>query len=263
MTPNETASTDSYFTKLPPELIADIFVQLPDLESVQSVISTCRTFCTVFQESQLRLVRSLLHRTVHLESDDSIYNGLQTLKFIITRKIIRRDVALSMFKTVWPLFVERRYDQLLMPFARALAWSLATNGKQADAIQLLQDVWEEEAPFSWTMTEHTLKSRPLSLLPLDMLLRRLQCLQPWPIEATSSLKAVPIATITQSKVRWEIPATSVSGLQQDYLSRTGILFTSEEIHILFSSTDRPSGLETLLGITHVPCQLPKPPSYQS
>jgi hypothetical protein len=110
MTSTKTSSADSYFTKLPPELITEILVELPDLESVHSVISTCCTLCSVYQESQLRVISLLLHRTVYLDSDHGIYNALQMLRFIITRKIIRCDIALLIFKAAWPLFAVKQYE---------------------------------------------------------------------------------------------------------------------------------------------------------
>lgn len=258
MASTETSSADSYFTKLPPELITEILVELPDIESLHSVLSTCYTLCSVFQESQLRVISSLFHRTVSLDSDHGIYNALQMLKFIITRKIIRRDVALLMFKTAWPLFAAKQYEQMLFPFGRALAWSLVKNEKQPDAIQVLQDIWKEEQPFSWKMTKHTLDGRPLTLLPLDQLLRELQCEKQRPIELTSALNTVTIVTLTQTKAHWDIPVTSICGFEQGFLLRTGILFTDNGIHILFSSTQEPlvSDLETILTVTQVPCQLP-------
>jgi hypothetical protein len=147
---------------------------------------------------------------------------------------------------------------MLFPFCRALAWSLVKNEKQPDAIQFLQDIWKEEQPFSWKMIKHTLHGRPLTLLPLDMLLRQLQCEKQWPTEITSALDIIPIATLTQTKVHWDIPVTSICRFQRDFLLRTGILFTDEGIHILFSSTQNAliSSLETILSVTQVPCQLP-------
>ncbi len=257
-TKTETSSANSYFTKLPPELIAEILVELPDLESVHSVISTCYTLYNSYLESQLRVISLLFHRTVRLDSDHGIYKTLQMLKIIITRKIIRRDVALFIFETAWPLFAAKKYEQMLFPFGRALAWSLVKNKKQPDAIQILQDMWKEGQPFSWNMTKHSLHGRPLTLLPLDMLLRQLQGEEQWPTETTSTLNTVPIATITQTKLHWDIPVTSICGFQQDFFLRTGILFTEGGIHILFSSTQNAlvSSLETILTVTQVPCQLP-------
>ncbi|KAL2851096.1 hypothetical protein BJY01DRAFT_209467 [Aspergillus pseudoustus] len=249
MTSSKTLSADSYFTKLPPELITGILAELPDLESVHSVISTCSRLCTVYQASQLRVISLVFHRRVYHDSDHGIYRALQMLKFIITQKIIQRDVALFIFKTAWPLFAAKEREQMLFPFGRALAWSFAKNEKQLDAVQILQDIWKEGQPFSWKMTKHTPYGRPLTLLPLEMLLRQLQCEKQWPIETTSTLDTVSIATITQTEVRWDIPITSICKSQQDFLLRTGILFTEGGIHILFS-------VDAILSVTQVPCQLP-------
>lgn len=207
---------------------------------------------------QLRVLSLLLHQTVDLDSDHGIYKALQMLTIIISQNIIRRDVALSIFKTAWPLFAAKHYEQLLIPFSRALAWSLVKSEEQLDAIQILQDILKAEQPFCWTTTKHTLNDRPLTLLPLDMLLRQLRCDELWPMEMASTLNTVPIAIITETKVLWGMPATSMCRFHQDALLRTGILFADDGIHIIFSSTQNGflSRLEIILSVTQVPCQLP-------
>jgi len=52
-----------------------------------------------------------------------------------------------MLTRVWPMFSERRLEVLLIPIGIAIARALHISGRVADAITLLEDIWECNEPF--------------------------------------------------------------------------------------------------------------------
>lgn len=144
---------------LPPELLLKIIGNLKDLEDLFSAILTCRRIFDIFQEAQRPLIKSTFAKYFRLNTEQELYKVLTQLSCIVRRGIVRSDFVCHIFEIGWGIF-KQKYQELLIPFGRALAWSYVLDGRRGDAVCLLQLIQNGEPPFGWSM-------RSLSQLPLQ------------------------------------------------------------------------------------------------
>lgn len=234
----------SHLTDLPDELIVHILKYVRDLANVHSAIGTCKRLRDVYVESQRLIIRSVILGTVRLDDDRNTYRLLHLLQFIISHAIIRRDVAISLFEDAWSLFKQKQYthlfygqknyEQILHPFGRALAWSLVLDGRQSDAIKLLQDIINGSGSFE---TKHIF-DHPPTLQPLEELLQRLLSeqqdggLDTEPL--ISSDIEICMAKVDRTGIVWDATDRDLKATDRRKLARQGILFRKKSILIPFS-----------------------------
>lgn len=77
----------------------------------------------------------------------NVGKGFKELGFAICRDFMPRDCVKEALTTSWPIFAERQLGELLLPLARALAWSYCIDEREDVAIKLLKHVWHRRQPF--------------------------------------------------------------------------------------------------------------------
>jgi hypothetical protein len=238
------AMNGSLLSTLPIELIEEILMNVLDLQSIHSASQTCKCIYDVYQRphSQVKIIKSTILRISGQQSAYQVYCLLQTLQFIINKKIVQRDIVQSIFKDMWKVFAEKEQEQLLIPFGKALAWSYNLDGRKSDAIHLLKTIWDPNGPFTLKETQDTWLDRPSALIPVKSLLDRLDPADgshsPSPAALKKFQKEVPIAKICLEEIEWEVEWDTIRDqldeFQQTKLMKNGILFGERFIMIKFS-----------------------------
>jgi hypothetical protein len=160
------------------------------------------------------------------------------LQFVIKQTTVQREVARSIFQDGWKLLAEIEYEQLLIPFGKALAWSYALDKRESEAIHLLQNMWDKNEPFLVKEPRYTRSRRPSTLLPVKRLLDQLHPMDdshsPTTTELQEFQEEVPIAKICPGEIEWNTTISHLDEFQQTQLLKNGILFQEDFIMIKFS-----------------------------
>ncbi|EED14470.1 hypothetical protein TSTA_106800 [Talaromyces stipitatus ATCC 10500] len=208
----------SPFSALPTELIIKVLMELPDLHSIHSLSRASRRVYEIYQDPQLQLqiIRSLILQAGDFSAEANLYSLLQTLKYIIKEKM-----------DGWKPFAENGYEQLLIPFARVLAWSYASNKRKPEAVRLLKKIINQEEPFN---SRDSLPKSSLTFLPLRMLLHRLRPkTQPPSMTQLERLREdVPVTEVRPGSVKWDVISEES---RQTALSQKEIIFKKDLIMI--------------------------------
>ncbi|KAF3404139.1 hypothetical protein DPV78_003411 [Talaromyces pinophilus] len=200
-------------------------------------MAACKRLFHIYQASQLEIIRSTILRIPDRQSESKCYDLLRILQFVIKQEIVQRDVARSILQDLWKLLAEKGYEQLLIPFGKALAWSYAKRGRELEAIRLLQNIWDQDEPFPLKEPEDTWSGRPSTLLPVKRLLDQLYPIDDSHSPTTTELhefQEVPIAKIRPGEIEWNATISQVDKSQQTQLLKNGILFERDFIMIKFS-----------------------------
>jgi hypothetical protein len=231
---------------LPTELIQQILGELQGLDDLFLALLACRSLRDAFLGAQQMMIKSITSMHFHLEINSAIYNALNSLKFIVRRDIIRRDVALSLFKATWKQFRAGHREELLIPFGRALAWSLVLNGCRSDASRLLQQIWEGFELFSPSTL--WVSGRPPTYQPVRELLKQLL---PPEMSAKNTctnisaaiaellfeqqFEALPVVMVVSSKITWQRACdVCLDNIELRQLLRNGVLFKGNAMVVKYN-----------------------------
>ncbi|KAH6986599.1 hypothetical protein EDB80DRAFT_874626 [Ilyonectria destructans] len=160
---------------LPVEILTMIFGCLHDFETLASAAATCRSFHTSFQDNSQAIIRAIFANVCGRVRDNNIGEIFWQLEFAIRRCLIpRADVEAALGRS-WSIFAEQELGELLLPLARALAWSYCIDDQEDAAIQLLTMVWDGTAPFHRARPNKgsATPRKPPSYLPIGSLLQDL------------------------------------------------------------------------------------------
>jgi hypothetical protein len=100
----------------------------------------------------------------------------------IKRVCVKRDIILQIFENAWTYLYERELEELLIPIAMGLAWSLELDDRRQDAINFLTQIYEQRPPFLLSLCRPSLKSyrrtekqseSPYTFAPLEYLIYKL------------------------------------------------------------------------------------------
>jgi hypothetical protein len=188
------------------------------------------------------VIKSITSMHFHLEINSAIYNALNSLEFIVRRDIIRRDVALSLFEATWKQFRAGHREELLIPFGRALAWSLVLNGRRSDASRLLQQIWDGFELFS-PSTGRSPTYQPVRELLKQLLPPRTSAKNTSTdiLAATAELlferqfEALPVVTVASSKITWQRACdVCLDNIELRQLLRNGVLFKGNAMVVKYN-----------------------------
>lgn len=146
-----------HLTEIPVELVIMIFKDLPDLESLFSIIRTCRRLYQCFKNNDLCIITSIVsnihQRAIQLDLQANPFPNrgsclmIQQLIFAIKKKCIRREIVLQMFKNAWAFLVGKGLEELLIPVGIELARTVGLNDHRQNAIEFLQQIALGQPPF--------------------------------------------------------------------------------------------------------------------
>jgi hypothetical protein len=188
------------------------------------------------------VIKSITSMHFHLEINSAIYNALNSLEFIVRRDIIRRDVALSLFEATWKQFRAGHREELLIPFGKALAWSLVLNGRRSDASRLLQQIWDGFELFS-PSTGRSPTYQPVRELLKQLLPPRTSAKNTSTdiLAATAELsfkrqfEALPVVTVASSEITWQRACdVCLDNIDLGQLLRNGVLFKGNAMVVKYN-----------------------------
>lgn len=174
---------------LPSELTAMVLKNLPDFNSLLSAIQTCRDLYSCYKDNEKSIVTSIfstiLQNAIRHNSQHALLGPgliIQQLIVAIKRACVNRDIIVQIFTDAWKYLYEKELEELLIPIAMGLAWSLELDDRTQDAINFLTQVYEQRPPFLLSMFRPSLKHYhhtekqsefPYTFAPLEYLLYKL------------------------------------------------------------------------------------------
>lgn len=104
----------------------------------------------VYLENQRSVVREIFWRKCARVRYYTLQEIFGELAFAIRHEFIAREHVHEIFTTVWPIFSDRKLEQLLFPLARVFAWTLCIDDRETDAIAFLENIWDQKLPFKFS-----------------------------------------------------------------------------------------------------------------
>ncbi|KAF3399178.1 hypothetical protein DPV78_006375 [Talaromyces pinophilus] len=174
---------------LPPELTAMVLKSLPDFNSLLSAMQTCRDLYSCYQDNEKSIITSvsstILQNAIRYDRQHGLLGPgliIQQLIFAIKSACVNRDFILEIFTDAWKYLYAKELEELLIPIAMGLAWSLELDDRKQDAISFLTQINEQRPPFLLSSFKPSLKNyrhtekppeSPYTFAPLEYLLYKL------------------------------------------------------------------------------------------
>ncbi|BDD57634.1 hypothetical protein MAP00_002981 [Monascus purpureus] len=172
-----------------PELTAMVFKNLPDFNSLLSAMQTCRDLYSCYQDNEKSIITSIfstiLQNAIRYDRQHGLLGPgliIQQLIVAIKSACVNRDVVLQIFTDAWKYLYEKDLEELLIPIAMGLAWSLVLDDRKQDAINFLTQIYEHRPPFLLSSFRLSVKhyrrpekhpESPSTFAPLEYLLYKL------------------------------------------------------------------------------------------
>jgi hypothetical protein len=174
---------------LPPELTAMVLKSLPDFNSLLSAMQTCRDLYSCYKDNEKSIITlifsTILQNAIRYDRQHGLLGpGLIIRQLIVAIKsaCVNRDVILEIFTDAWKYLYAKELEELLIPIAMGLAWSLELDDRKQDAISFLTQINEQRPPFLLSSFKPSLKNyrrmekhpeSPHTFAPLEYLLYKL------------------------------------------------------------------------------------------
>lgn len=244
---------------LPPELTAMVLKSLPDFNSLLSAMQTCRDLYSCYQDNEKSIITSIsstiLQNAISYDRQHGLLGPgliIQQLIVAIKSACVNRDVILEIFTDAWKYLYAKELEELLIPIAMGLAWSLELDDRKQDAISFLTQINEQRPPFLLSSSKPSLKNyrrtekhpeSPHTFAPLEYLLYKLnkenmhfseaeteQQLLEWMCHREEKLQKLPAALICRYGIKFF--------MTEDQL-QNGIRIEEHSVVVRISSWPRP------------------------
>jgi hypothetical protein len=180
---------DQRLVNLPSELTAMVLKNLPDFNSLLSAMQTCRVLYSRYQVHEKSIITSIfstiLQNAIRYDRQHGLLGPgliIQQLIVAIKSACVNWDVILEIFTDAWKYLYKKELEELLIPIAMGLAWSLKLEDRREDAINFLTKIHKQQQPFLLSLFRPSVKryhrtekhpKSPYTFAPLEYLLYKL------------------------------------------------------------------------------------------
>ncbi|OJD27145.1 hypothetical protein ACJ73_01453 [Blastomyces percursus] len=139
---------------LPDDILYQILLELPDIDSLIAVIENCRYLRDIFSLYPYQILRSLLKKSCTRTNPSLIPSQFaqvyRELIRVMTLTCVQPQTLYRLVTDAWELFQAQRIEDILIPVVRMLALLFDEKELTSSAIDLLEKLWDGITPFEWS-----------------------------------------------------------------------------------------------------------------